>query len=148
MNNLINILNSETESLRIQYLEMTEKWAVAEFNRLCEWASEYHTGKFGFGAASKTYHNLPYYIVNSNGKVDQHVEKMVKAAEQHYENSIQKLAARIEKKGLNTENLSVLTSHVGVNINTTLTDGIKTVRAFTIIAEGPIQRPHYRYLIK
>ena len=73
---------------------------------------------------------------------------MVKAAEQHYENSIQKLAARIEKKGLNTENLSVLTSHVGVNINTTLTDGIKTVRAFTIIAEGPIQRPHYRYLIK
>jgi len=35
-----------------------------------------------------------------------------------------------------------------VNIETTLTDGEKMVRAYTIIAEGQVQRPHYRYLIK
>jgi hypothetical protein len=35
-----------------------------------------------------------------------------------------------------------------VNIDMTLTDGEKTVKAFTIIAEGQIQRPHYRYLVK
>jgi hypothetical protein len=46
------------------------------------------------------------------------------------------------------EKLVVETSHIGVNINTTLTDGEKTVRAFTIIASGEIQRPHYRYLVK
>jgi hypothetical protein len=30
----------------------------------------------------------------------------------------------------------------------TLSDGEKVVKAFTIIAEGTIQRPHYRYLVK
>ena len=71
-----------------------------------------------------------------------------KKAELHYEGSIVKLANRIEKKGLIIEKLVVETSHIGVNINTTLTDGEKTVRAFTIIASGEIQRPHYRYLVK
>ena len=66
----------------------------------------------------------------------------------HYESSISKLALRIESKGLNKNNLKVSTSHIDVNIETTLTDGIKTVRAFTIIASGEVQKPHYRYLIK
>jgi len=58
------------------------------------------------------------------------------------------LAARIEKKGLNVEKIKTVTSHIGVNLETTLTDGTKTVRAWTIVASGEIQRPHYRYLIK
>jgi hypothetical protein len=37
---------------------------------------------------------------------------------------------------------------VGVNFETTLSDGEKIVRAFTIVASGEIQKPHYRYLIK
>ena len=69
-------------------------------------------------------------------------------AEQHYQASILKLADRIQKKGLVVDEIKVQTAHVGLNINTTLTDGQKTVRAFTIIAEGEIQRPHYRYLVK
>ena len=77
-----------------------------------------------------------------------YLEKQEQTAEDHYENSILKLADRIEKKELNQSNLLVKTAHVGVNIETTLTDGEKTVRAFTIIAEGEIQRPHYRYLVK
>ena len=148
MKNIIEVLKKETESLKVQYLEMTEKWAVKEFENLRRWASDYRDGKLGFDAASRKYYSLPYYIVNSNGKVEHHVEKMVKNAIKHYEFSIEKLAARIEKKGLNQEILKVVTSHIGVNIETTLTDGNKTVRAFTIIAEGEIQRPHYRYLIK
>lgn len=148
MTTLTEILKRETESLKAQYVEMTEKWAVQEFEYLRKWAADYNKGKFGFGEASKKYHRLPYYIVNSNGKVEQHVEKMVKDAVKHYNSSIQKLAGRIEKKGLNQEKLTTVTSHIGVNIETTLTDGNKTVRAFTIIAEGAVQRPHYRYLIK
>jgi len=145
---LTEILKKETETLKIQYVEMTEKWAVKEFECLRQWANDYNAGKFGFGEASKKYYRLPHYIVNSNGRVEQHIEKMVKNAVEHYEFSIEKLAARIEKKGLNQDNLKTVTSHIGVNIETTLTDGNKTVRAFTIIAEGEIQRPHYRYLIK
>jgi hypothetical protein len=150
MKNLVELLKSETESLKVQYLEMTREWAIKEFNHLREWAVNYHSGKFGFknGENARKYYRLPYYIVNSNGVVGDHVAKMIKNATNHYESSIEKLAIRIEKKGLNQESLSIVTSHIGVNINTTLTDGIKTVRAFTIIASGEVQRPHYRYLIK
>lgn len=148
MINLIDTLKKETESLKNQYVEMVEKWSIKDFDYLRQWANDYQNGKFGFGEASKKYYRLPYYIVNSNGKVEQHVEKMVKDAIVHYESSIEKLAARIEKKGLNQEKLKIVTCHIGVNIETTLTDGKKTVRAFTIIAEGEKQRPHYRYLIK
>ena len=65
-----------------------------------------------------------------------------------HESSIEKLAYRIEKKELDQSKLKTKTSHIGVNIETVLTDGEKTVRAWTIIASGMIQRPHYRYLVK
>lgn len=77
-----------------------------------------------------------------------YMQKQNDAAEAHYENSIEKLAYRIMKKGLNTNNLKTTTSWIDQNINTTLTDGVKTVRAWTIVASGIVQKPHYRYLIK
>jgi hypothetical protein len=145
---LLETLKTQTESLKNQYIQMTAEWAKNDFETLRQWAKDYNTGKFGFGEASKKYYRLPHYIVNSYGKVEQHIEKMVKDANTHYETSIAKLAYRIESKGLNQHNLNVVTSHIGVNIETTITDGSKIVRAFTIIAEGLIQRPHYRYLVK
>ena len=148
MNMLVEILKQQTETLKNQFLEMTEKWALQDFENLKKWANDYKLGKFGFGLASKKYHNLPTYIRNSNGKVEQHIEVMLQEANIHYELSVKKLAERVEKKMLNTENLTVKTAHIGVNIETILTDGIKTVKAYTIIAQGEIQKPHYRYLIK
>jgi hypothetical protein len=148
MTNLTELLKKETETLKVQYIAMTEKWAISEFNNLREWVKEYKTGKFGFGAAERRYFKLPFHVTNSASTVEQYVEKVVKNAELHYQTSIEKLAARIETKGLNVNNLTTVTSHIGVNIETTLTDGSKTVRAFTIIAGGPVQKPHYRYLIK
>jgi len=148
MNDLIEILTKETQSLKIQYLQMTEEWAEKEFYYLRQWAIDYRSGKFGFDEASRKYYKLPSYILNSDGKVEQHIEEMVKRASEHYTESLLKLADRVSKKGLNYETLKVKTSHIGVNIEIILTDGIKTVKAFTIIAGGSIQRPHYRYLIK
>lgn len=74
--------------------------------------------------------------------------KELKKAVAHYETSIVKLASRIEAKGLDVTKLKVVTSSIGVNININLTDGVKTVNAYTIVAQGEIQKPHYRYLIK
>ena len=79
---------------------------------------------------------------------ESYISKEKKFAELHYESSISKLADRIQKKDLNHSNLEVTTSHIGPNIDTVITDGNKTVRAFTIIASGDVQRPHYRYLVK
>ena len=79
---------------------------------------------------------------------DKWVRLAEKNAKAHYENSILKLALRIEKKELNQDKLKMVTSHIDVNIKTTITDGDNSVRAWTIIAEGEVQRPHYRYLVK
>ena len=77
-----------------------------------------------------------------------HIEWFVDNAKKHFASSIEKLAYRLLEKGLNLDNLSFDTSHVDANISTTINDGDKSVRAWTIIASGEVQRPHYRYLIK
>lgn len=73
-------------------------------------------------------------------------------AERHYEYSISKLAARIVSKGIDLNTMEVSTiSRIDTtgNIETLITDanGLK-VKAFTILAWGEVNAPHYRYLIK
>lgn len=176
MTTLIQILKSETQSLKEQYLLKTKEWAINYYNSIqvknswneVDWCKyfnieprianakspihlQFATFPNGFHntANAKEYSKCRKAICSilSLG-LENYISKELKFAEMHYENSIAKLAFRIEKKGLNQEKINVVTSHIGVNINTTLTDGQKVVKAFTIIAEGEIQRPHYRYLIK
>lgn len=170
---LVDVLRKETETLRVQYIELTKKYAKESFDSMVErskWPVTKWYDRYGIKYAMKEtskglvpelhgqeYNrkdlyrmrdqmNLEDKIVNNIG-FEKYEAKEVKYAEEHYEGSIQKLASRIKEKNLNEEKLRTVTSHVGVNIETTLTDGEKTVKAFTIIASGPIQRPHYRYLV-
>jgi len=151
MTKIVEILKKETKSLKTQYVEMTEKWAKKEFNRLldsnCDGNAILVRGKYYPKNNSLKQSETAKINLLNLGK-DIFLKKSVDSAKEHYENSILKLADRISKKGLNIDKLKVETSHIGVNIETTLTDGKKTVNAFTIIASGEIQRPHYRYLIK
>lgn len=78
---------------------------------------------------------------------EKYLENEIKAANEHYESSVYKLAGRVQAKGLEKE-LTITGGRLGLNFEVTITDGVKTVRAWTIIAEGEIQRPHYRYLVK
>jgi hypothetical protein len=174
MQKLIEILKSETETLRVQYLEKTKEWATNYYN-ICKERKNWHEVEwckfFGLTPEIKNPNSNMQFLGYPKGfyntkksselhryqneihrtltlGLEKYIEKELKYAEIHYESSIIKLDDRIEKKGLNQDKITVVTSHIGVNINITLTDGEKTVRAFTIIAEGEIQRPHYRYLIK
>lgn len=178
METLIDILKEETKTLKKQFLEKTKEWTTSYYNLISkrfkwfeiEWCeflgiepevSQYRSSSTtyeksltypsGFYNTSKSRELKRYqnevrrlHKLGLNGYV---TSEMIRA-EKHYENSITKLADRIEKKGLDISKIKATTSHIGVNIDTTLTDGNKTVHAYTIIAEGPIQRPHYRYLIK
>ena len=174
MSNLINLLKEQTITLKEQYVQKTIEWTNKDYQRYVEmkkWNEERWAKYLGVptrlanpGSAMEfvTFHNGFYSTRASReyGKIknkiyqalslglDKYIEKAKKSAEQHYEDSIIKLSDRILRKGLIEENLKLKTSHIGVNIETTITDGIKTVRAFTIIAEGEIQCPHYRYLVK
>lgn len=170
---IVVILKRETASLKVQYLTLTEKFAKKSFKMMDEkttWKTEQWYDHFGITYTFKEVMGRKQAEVNPkeyNGKklykmrnesdrcwriveagFEKYLAKELKFAEQHYEDSILKLADRIEAKNLNQDNLTVKTSHIGVNINTTLTDGTQTVKAWTIIASGEIQRPHYRYLIK
>lgn len=159
MKNLVSILTEETQSLKEQYIQFTEEWATEEFDRLKKWLSDYNefTSTINFASADRSFRrelikkqSILARIPNSVYKndVESFVADQVENAKKHYTNSVLKLAARVEKKGLNQEKIKATTSHIGVNIDTTLTDGEKSVRAFTILAVGEINRPHYRYLIK
>lgn len=174
MSKLIELLKEQTVSLKEQYVEKTIEWATKDFNRYMEmskwkeadWAKylgvetrianpgttmEFITFHSGFynTKASREYSRKKdeIYRVKRMGK-DEYILNARRKAENHYEYSIIKLADRISKKGLNEDNLRMTTSHIGMNIETTITDGVKTIRAFTILAWGEIQCPHYRYLVK
>lgn len=158
MKNLIEILTAETQSLKEQYIQQTEKWATEEFSRLrkafsniIEWQEKVYDRsvpalRTEFMKKRRIMDKMPREIYRN--EIEGFVANQIENAKKHYEQSIKKLAARVEKKELNVDLLKATTTHIGVNIDTTLTDGDKTVRAFTILAIGEINRPHYRYLIK
>jgi len=159
MTTLIQTLKEETKTLKIQFIEMTKEWAKNDFYKYENITFNEIEKKFGI--LTKGYKGIEFYEPTNKSEaeaskkiklksigLDAYLLETKKKAEIHYNNSIEKLASRIEKKGLNENNLKAKTGHVGVNIETTLTDGNKKVSAFTIIAGGAVQRPHYRYLIK
>jgi hypothetical protein len=75
-------------------------------------------------------------------------------SELHYINSINKLAFKLYEKGIIGTDFTIHSGKVNHNfeciIHHNKIDGkyTKITKAWTIIAEGPIQSPHYRYLIK
>lgn len=155
-NKLVEILKKETESLKNQFLESTINWSVTEFSKTKKWMNDYRDGKIEYtndywekiirNNDRKRFFSLPRYFFDDNP--EKFIEKNVENAKLHYENSIVKLAIRIEKFGMDSNKLQVTTSQIGVNINAVLTDGNKTITAYTIVASGEVQRPHYRFLVK
>lgn len=169
MKNLIEKLTKELQTLRVEYLEKTAYWAVQNHelsNKRCRWTVEQFAEVFNF---------VPRFIPTGNGgffafsncengrsaernkckcqdiarlTVENYTAKCLKKAELHFLASVEKLAGRITKKGLNLDNLEMKTGRVGVNIETLFSDGNKTVKAWTIVASGEIQQPHFRYLVK
>lgn len=151
MTTLTEILKAKTQSLKVQYVETTKEWAKENYETMRAFVLDYRKrqnddSSFSWKSDYKKYERLPDCV--KRGDKEGYVEFEAKYAREHYEQSIKKLAVRIAAKGLNQDKLDVVTSHIGVNIETTLTDGEKTVRAFTVLAIGDINKPHYRYLIK
>lgn len=161
MTTLVDKLTKETESFKEQYLEMTKDWAVKHVEYLNKQKDEYYSffdqfpERTYFRDLSRSdqdrYYKLERLIGTtpwSDFTISGFMPKALKKAEAHFKNSLIKLADRITKKGLDEDNLTIESAHVGVNFDCRITDGEKTVRAWTIIAEGAIIRPHYRYLVK
>jgi len=142
----------KTQDLKNEFLLKTEDWAKSDFNRIVKLRDDYYVatsstnGKNWYWQTQKFLHSKGYSIIQRG--LETFIRKEKEKAEMHYYYSIAKLAFRIQEKGLNLQNITVNYAKIGVNINIEITDGMKTVRAFTIVASGDIQRPHYRYLVK
>ena len=174
METLKNALLNQTADFKATFIEKSIAFAEKEFARaeiIAKWSKEDWCKYFGLEPRilqnptgpswidfpnnfhntkdAKTYLNLcAKYITAARGGSAAFIEKAIKSAEAHYTSSIEKLAFRITEKGLNIDSIKVSSGWVGINFECEITDGNKKVRAFTIIAEGEIQKPHYRYLIK
>lgn len=174
MEAIYNKLKVGTQILKEEYLKSTAKWSDKQFDIITEnskrtitdWCRifgiepritnqgsgrEFYSFPKGFYNTkdAKTYHNATTEInkVITMGR-EKYIAKQVAQSENHYEMSLKKLAYRIQNKNMDFLNLEIKTAKIGVNIDTVISDGVQTVKASTIIAEGPIQRPHYRYLVK
>ena len=174
MEAIINKLIEGTQILKEEYISSTKKWAERSYDSYIEkskWNQEKWCQIFGIQPRvvnegtpnqfiafpkgfyntkeSKTYSNAQNEIskIMRLGK-DKYIQKMIEQAEHHYKQSLEKLAYRIKGLEMNFLEMQFITSKIGVNIDTIISDGQQIVKASTIIAEGPIQRPHYRYLIK
>ena len=151
---LLDKLFTETESLKVEYLEKVKEWTVRDFNSMknlpfvefIERIGGYYKKHYGKTKSEDARFDKVIRVLN-NG-LDKYIEDSLKSAELHYTNSILKLNDRILKKEMNLDKLIISNSSIGININTTITDGEKSVNAFTIVASGEIQKPHYRYLIR
>ena len=171
---LINELKKETAEIRVQYLERAKisanekydlmatrlKWTDAEWCtfigltpqiRFQGCPNEYITFPLNFhntSAARKYSNERKKIMAIVVRKKDDYVDREIKYANLHFDNIIEKLVYRIEKKGLNFKMITVVHARVGVNLETTITDGKLTINAYTIVAGGPVQQDHFRYLIK
>jgi len=113
-----------------------------------KWEFILSEGKYK-GIAHPKYNSM----MNESHKVknmgfEKFLEIKLEEANSHYLNSVYKLARRVFDNEFNFSNIQVVKSKVEENLTITITDGVKTLNAYTIIASGPIQCPHYRCLIK
>ncbi len=171
---LIASLTEQTQEFKALYIEKTKEYAKNYFafatkqleKTMEEWCKqfdvEYEYVEYPYAPGKKSFsikkHNLDYHKMKNHinklrGVIQLGVEKYeemeVKNAKKHYTQSIEKLAYRLNKKGIvDGSEFDVKTVSIGVNLNITIKHGDQVTRAFTVIAQGPIQRPHYRYLIK
>lgn len=156
--NLVKSLKEQTTEFKAEYLKKTEQWAWDDFCRMdrikesdvIEERGAVWQGKKIHTKASYAYWNNIKSILAQGSKA--YTEKKVQSAQLHYDHSIGKLAHRIIKKGLDFTNISIKTDYARFgkdgSLETIITDGKRTVRAWTILAWGPIKAPHYRYLIR
>ena len=169
---LVNQLKGATNKFKDDYIRKVLAWAEKDHARFMDFYTKWGKGYYRtskptsmsvgyanmeegvdyiiiseeeYNKLSRKYWNAPSWKTN----LDEVLKRAKRDAELHYNGSIFKLASRLVKKGVIAENIKPIDSvYLDPNLNMEVTDGNVTVKCWTIIASGPIQRPHYRYLVK
>ena len=168
LKDIINILKVELEPLRIMFHEQTKNWSKIEYRNIENFSNltqeqlrEKYNRTYNMinprtkETISRTYLSKEisekYYYSKEVVKkgIEAFLEKAKNNAESHFQDSIITIAYKLQGEGMKIEDIKATTeySQVDYNITTTLSDGLITAVARTIVASGPVQRPHYRYLV-
>jgi len=156
--NIIDDLRIATQELKANYIVKTKETAKRMFDNAIEKIPNLKIAKkiawenylidrskvYEYNSITKEIEKLEK--ITSNG-FESFLNSELKHAELHYESSLNKLAERLIVKGI-SENYAIKSGYVGINFEVTITHELGSVKAWTIIAEGPVQRAHYRYLVK
>jgi hypothetical protein len=171
---LVKDLTDKTQELKEAYINEVKIWAKRHFaycetlkkRTHLEWLDAYGiTYKLVDKYGQKNYPevdrkmygdkltDMRNHLMRVTDVIDMGFEKFeakeIKDAEAHYNQSIAKLAYRLNQKGIvDGSQFVVTTARLGRNLEITIKHGDQVTRAFTIWAEGEVNRPHYRYLVK
>jgi hypothetical protein len=165
---ILGLLMSETHALKLQLLDRTELWAKQSFTRIennlpsviaekkAAWTAynDACAAKLPTWNLQKAYYSLVKKVETMNkivsGGVDKYVVDQLNCADAHYQSSLSKLALRITQKGMDMTNFKLVSGYVGMNLEMMMSDGVKSVKAWTIWAaeDSELVSPHYRYLVK
>jgi hypothetical protein len=165
---ILGLLTKETAQLKVELMNKTNEYATTSFafcqeslpvvsTQLDAIAKTYYTARRNGESAS--YMMSEYKSLRSkfermsnivSGGLEKYVADQLKNAESHYTSSLSKLAMKIMQKGMDMTNFTLVSGYVGINLEMKMTDGVKTIKAWTIwAAEGStLVSPHYRYLVK
>jgi hypothetical protein len=144
MKNLVQQLNAELSEFKMHYCRLTENFLFQDWDRMQKIIDDYYSN--WSNEISKNYHALPTSV--KRNEQDKFINSELAKAKENFNNNIIKLANRIAKKGLEIDNIKINTYNAFPNIECRITDGNQSIIAYTVLAGGNIQRPHYRYLIK
>lgn len=153
-----DVLIEQTKILKDEYLEQTTIYAAISFENIkktatltykefCEKYPVQTLGVVKYRKALRNYDNAKSIYALG---YDKYLSNKLYMATLHYYESIQKLAYRLNRKGIiESKDFTIKTAKVSQNIETTIVDkNGKITRAWTIVASGEIQQPHFRYLVK
>lgn len=160
-NVILEKMTDELKGFKKLYLAKVHGWAVKNYeNKIQYFEVDFRTDPLYSEMKTMRYGKHEYRDVKS-GYVDlmlevarmKHTTKEtyadgeVRDASIAFDGKTAKLSSRLDKYKFKPSKLVIISEiRNGINIHLTVSDGTQTRRFYTIIASGPIQRPHYRYL--
>lgn len=148
MQTLIDTLTKATSEFKSSYIHQVEIWAGKQVQQDSARANKYLQGRAMYSSIQEYYKEQKWYYNSYNQRHD--VQYFVNRAEKQFADGVAKLAYRMGEKGISGKSFTIKSCavHAG-NLDLTIVDeqGNK-VTAQTIVAYGPVQRPHYRYLVR
>lgn len=170
-NGLVARLKAETVELLEGYIERTKKFAKQSYDWALSHASftnVMYGEKYGLVERKEPIrmhdgrivtHKLSQLAEKTRTQVvvilaytaEQYEARQVKMATQHYNDSIEKLALKLNRKGIKDDTeMTMKSTSVGINLETIIhhEGTITTARTIFAAEDSVLVSPHYRYLVK